>query len=82
MIVDYLTQFHPLLCTNGDLLVKVINCQTDLTRVLLLQASFGRDALVKFIYSHMFDWIVRQINKCLLSTGKVHKFIGVLDIYG
>ena len=46
------------------------------------QASFGRDALVKFIYSQVFDWIVRHINKSLLSTGKVHKFIGVLDIYG
>ena len=29
MVADCLTQFHPLLCTNGDLLVKVVNCQTD-----------------------------------------------------
>ncbi|XP_076436047.1 unconventional myosin-Va-like isoform X2 [Babylonia areolata] len=46
------------------------------------QASFGRDALVKYIYSQLFDWIVRKINKSLHSTAKVHKFIGVLDIYG
>ncbi|XP_070177929.1 unconventional myosin-Va-like [Littorina saxatilis] len=46
------------------------------------QASFGRDALVKYIYSHLFDWIVAQINRSLKSPTKVHRFIGVLDIYG
>ncbi|XP_025081332.1 unconventional myosin-Va-like isoform X4 [Pomacea canaliculata] len=46
------------------------------------QAAFGRDALVKHIYSRVFDWIVTHINKNLRSTVKVHKFIGVLDIYG
>ena len=30
----------------------------------------------------MFDWIVYQINKALKTNKKVHKFIGVLDIYG
>ena len=30
----------------------------------------------------MFDWIVFQINKALKTNKKVHKFIGVLDIYG
>ncbi|GFR26821.1 unconventional myosin-Vb [Trichonephila clavata] len=46
------------------------------------QALFARDALAKHIYAQLFEWIVRQINKSLASNKKVHKFIGVLDIYG
>ncbi|KAG8180741.1 hypothetical protein JTE90_004696 [Oedothorax gibbosus] len=46
------------------------------------QAMFARDALAKHIYSQLFEWIVRQINKSLASSHKIHKFIGVLDIYG
>ncbi len=48
----------------------------------LFQAIFARDALAKCIYAYLFDWIVVQINKALRTSGKVHKFIGVLDIYG
>lgn len=46
------------------------------------QALFARDALAKCIYAYLFDWIVLHINKALRTTGKVNKFIGVLDIYG
>ncbi|XP_042909749.1 unconventional myosin-Va isoform X2 [Parasteatoda tepidariorum] len=46
------------------------------------QALFARDALAKHIYSQLFEWIVKQINKSLASNKKIHKFIGVLDIYG
>jgi myosin heavy subunit len=46
------------------------------------QALFARDALAKCIYSNLFDWIVTQINKSLRTSAKVHRFIGVLDIYG
>ena len=46
------------------------------------QAQHSRDALAKCIYSNLFDWIVYQINKALKTNKKVHKFIGVLDIYG
>ena len=49
---------------------------------LSFQAKFARDALAKYIYSKIFDWIVVKINKALKTSGKVHKFIGVLDIYG
>ena len=38
--------------------------------------------MAKCIYSNLFDWIVFQINKALKTSKKVHKFIGVLDIYG
>ncbi|XP_032089155.1 unconventional myosin-Vc [Thamnophis elegans] len=46
------------------------------------QAVNARDALAKKIYSHLFDFIVEQINKALQFSGKQHSFIGVLDIYG
>ena len=38
--------------------------------------------MAKCIYSHLFDWIVLHINKALRTSGKTHRFIGVLDIYG
>lgn len=39
--------------------------------------------MAKCIYSRLFDWIVVQINRALMrKSGKMHKFIGVLDIYG
>jgi myosin-5 len=34
------------------------------------------------MYSQLFNWIVQQVNKCLISPVKTHSFIGVLDIYG
>lgn len=59
------------------------------------QALNARDALAKFIYHNLFDWLVSQINKVLSpadwpdwssyepEANKPRKnFIGVLDIYG
>ncbi|XP_059173032.1 unconventional myosin-Va-like [Physella acuta] len=62
---------------------KIQTVNETLTKPLTeSQASFARDALVKYIYSRLFDWIVTQINKALHSATKTYKFIGVLDIYG
>ncbi|XP_066523254.1 unconventional myosin-Va [Hoplias malabaricus] len=47
-----------------------------------MEAVDGRDALAKYIYSRLFNWIVSQINRVLQSSSKQHSFIGVLDIYG
>ncbi|GMJ10224.1 ARABIDOPSIS THALIANA MYOSIN 1, myosin 2, ARABIDOPSIS THALIANA MYOSIN 4 [Hibiscus trionum] len=49
----------------------------------LQQAIDTRDALAKFIYASLFDWLVVQINKSL-EVGKrcVGRSISILDIYG
>lgn len=48
-----------------------------------VQAIDSRDALAKFIYGSLFDWIVEQINKSL-EVGKqcTGRSINILDIYG
>ena len=47
-----------------------------------LKACVSRDALAKHIYSQLYNWIVRELNKSLFTSIKSKKFIGVLDIYG
>ena len=47
------------------------------------QCLENRDALSKFLYDHMFDWLITRINEALATTGSVTKsFIGILDIFG
>ncbi|KAA3453007.1 myosin-2-like [Gossypium australe] len=52
-------------------------------KMTLQQAIDTRDALAKFIYASLFDWLVEQINKSL-EAGKKHigRSISILDIYG
>ncbi|KAE8692300.1 Myosin-2 [Hibiscus syriacus] len=52
-------------------------------KLTLQQAIDTRDALAKFIYASLFDWLVEQINKSL-EGGKKHigRSISILDIYG
>ncbi len=46
-------------------------------------ATFGRDALSKALYSKLFDWIVRRVNKCFpFPQASSQNFIGILDIAG
>ncbi|KAL1174683.1 hypothetical protein V6Z11_A04G031700 [Gossypium hirsutum] len=55
-----------------------------IAKKLTLQQAIGtRDALAKFIYASLFDWLVEQINKSL-EAGKKHigRSISILDIYG
>ncbi|CEO99091.1 hypothetical protein PBRA_007205 [Plasmodiophora brassicae] len=55
------------------------------TAVLLSedQAFDSRDALSKFIYAAMFDWIVGRINQAMsVQSGDRPRSIGILDIFG
>lgn len=48
------------------------------------QAGFSRDALIKTVYTALFEWIVQQINKRLYSgcLDSTNRFIGILDMPG
>ncbi|KAJ2676508.1 Myosin type-2 heavy chain 1 [Coemansia spiralis] len=49
------------------------------------QALVVRDSVAKFVYAHLFDWIVRTLNVSLTGGDggtPPASFIGVLDIYG
>lgn len=41
-----------------------------------------RDAICKYIYSQMFDWLVKKINACMVPKDHARKKIGILDIFG
>ncbi|KAJ4726231.1 myosin 2 [Melia azedarach] len=52
-------------------------------RLTLQQAIDSRDALAKFIYESLFDWLVEQINKSLeVGNQCTGRSISILDIYG
>jgi myosin-5 len=48
------------------------------------QALVARDSFAKFIYSQLFDWLVKVVNLKLSTKQQMSNatFIGVLDIYG
>lgn len=52
-------------------------------KLTLLQAIDTRDALAKFVYASLFNWLVEEINRSL-EMGKRHsgRSISILDIYG
>lgn len=45
------------------------------------ESIYARDALAKYIYGHLFDWIVRRINDSIPCQNS-SQFIGILDISG
>lgn len=52
-------------------------------KLTLQQAIDTRDALAKFVYASLFNWLVEEINRSL-EMGKRHsgRSISILDIYG
>jgi len=45
------------------------------------QALDQTNALIKYLYSEMFEWLVRKLNECTYTEGSTN-WIGVLDIFG
>ena len=66
------------LCTR-KIVTKDEICKTPMDT---LEATNAKNALAKCIYSNLFDWIVRNINKALATDFTIKNYIGVLDIYG
>lgn len=71
-------QLRQWLCTRKIILMR----EVVLKPMSLEHATGSRDALAKHIYAKVFNWIVTNVNRALESDGIIHKFIGVLDIYG
>ena len=48
------------------------------------QAEMARDALVKSIYVHLFDWVVSKVNAHIAGTERASElpYVGLLDIFG
>ncbi|CEP14736.1 hypothetical protein [Parasitella parasitica] len=62
----------------------VTRSEKIVTNLSPTQAQVVRDSVAKYIYAHLFDWLVANINDSLSCPNAevVHSFIGVLDIYG
>lgn len=61
----------------------ITRSESIITNLNAYSATIGRDSLSKFIYSMLFDWLVKITNKNLAKDeAKAGSFIGVLDIYG
>ncbi|GMH66552.1 hypothetical protein TrRE_jg1028, partial [Triparma retinervis] len=46
------------------------------------QAAENRDALAKYVYEKLFNWLVKRINESLAPSCGKSNFIGILDIFG
>lgn len=76
-------------CTEQDLMSVLSTCKIQAgkdniaKRLTLQQATDSRDALAKFIYARLFDWLVDQVNKSLeVGKRRTGRSINILDIYG
>jgi len=74
-----------LLEVDEDYLAQAIITQkvVDSRKELSPQGAMDqRDNFCKFVYSKMFDWLVIKINESMVPGVKIHKKIGILDIFG
>ncbi|XP_010324342.2 myosin-2-like isoform X1 [Solanum lycopersicum] len=76
-------------CTVNDLILALSTCQIRAGKdkiaksLTVEQATDRRDALAKFIYANLFDWIVDQMNRNLaMDKDQMGRSINILDIYG
>ncbi|XP_073143264.1 myosin-2-like isoform X2 [Henckelia pumila] len=76
-------------CSAWDLMHALSSCRIQdgneevINRLTLQKARDTRDALAKFIYASLFDWLVEEINSALaVSDQHTGKSISILDIHG
>uniref|UniRef100_A0A3Q7IBG5 Myosin motor domain-containing protein n=1 Tax=Solanum lycopersicum TaxID=4081 RepID=A0A3Q7IBG5_SOLLC len=76
-------------CSANDLMLalstrKVQTGKDKVVKSLTMQQAIDtRDAMAKFIYANLFDWIVDKINRSLaMDKEKTGRRINILDIYG
>ncbi|KAD4385990.1 hypothetical protein E3N88_26159 [Mikania micrantha] len=58
---------------------RILNMSTRLT---LQQATAKRNALAKYIYESLFNWLVEEINTSLMGDKQARHTISIVDIYG
>ncbi|XP_074380743.1 myosin-2-like [Apium graveolens] len=57
--------------------------ETVAKKLTLQQAIDARDALAKFVYASLFEWLVEEINRSLVKGKRqTGRSISILDIYG
>ena len=56
--------------------------ETYVIHLTMEDAAFARDAIAKFTYKALFEWVLRTVNKSLGCGTQNLPFIGVLDIFG
>ena len=67
------------------LIQKTIHMRSEkiVKPLLIAEAMILKDAVGKYIYTWLFDWLITQINYALMpSEVKSSCFIGILDIFG
>ncbi|KAI7728977.1 hypothetical protein M8C21_025424 [Ambrosia artemisiifolia] len=72
-------------CKMDDLieLLSTNRINNTTTPLALRQATVKRDALAKFIYESLFNWLVEEINTSLKGDKKhARHTISIIDIYG
>lgn len=76
-------------CSTEDLILTLSTSRIQAGKdkvargLTLQQAIDARDALAKFIYASLFDWLVEEINRSpAMGKHQTGRSISILDIYG
>uniref|UniRef100_A0A6V3LQ19 Myosin motor domain-containing protein n=2 Tax=Lotharella globosa TaxID=91324 RepID=A0A6V3LQ19_9EUKA len=62
--------------------LKVIGQAPITVNLSATEATSARDALAKFVYEKLFDWLVQKVNQVVAPKGGSKYSIGILDIFG
>jgi len=62
--------------------LKIIGQAPIVVSLSAEQAKYARDALAKFVYEKLFDWLVEKVNQVVAPQDATKYSIGILDIFG